>query len=132
MIRRTPNSSRKGSRMKRQQPIASLPPYHPDYRPPGDDEEFSDTPGSVGSISDDDVHRPRRLVRRGSEGYEVHTIDREAMLHQHVVGQMHEPGRYNVYVPETPSTSEDDDNDEEVPLTARVETWRRATETAKM
>jgi palmitoyltransferase ZDHHC6 len=102
-----------------------VPPYHPDYRPPDDDEDFSDSPGSTDSTSDEEVQQPRRFVRRGSEGYEVHTIDREAMFRQRVMGQMHEHGRYNVYVPEPASTSEEEE-DETIPLAARVESWKNS------
>ena len=70
-------------------------------------------------------------MRRGSEGYEVHVIDREEMLRQHVMDHMEEPGRYNVYVPDPPSESDQEQELEllpvdEVPLTARVESWRAA------
>jgi len=128
MVRRA-SSSRRG-RTKAREPIASVPPYHPDYRPPGDDDAFSDSKGSVGSLSDEDEDtplRPRTHIRQGSEGYEVRPIDREEMLRRHVLSQVHEPGRYNMYVPDTPSTSEDED--EVVPLADRVESWRSATGT---
>lgn len=113
--------------------ISAVPPYHPDYRPPGDDEGFSDSPPSVAtSYEDEDEHpdqpRKRKLVRRGSEGFEVQAIDREAMLRQHVVNQVTEPGRYNVYMPDPPSES--DDEDDQTPLASRVENWRAETASA--
>lgn len=73
----------------------AVPPYHPDYdesqpsyghfsRPPyadededGDDRYYEDRP------------QHRQFVRRGSEGYEVHTIDREEMMRQYVDSQSH-------------------------------------------
>lgn len=100
-----------------------MPPYHPDYRPPGDDEDFSDSPPASETSTLAEESQPRRLVRRGSEGYEVHAIDREGMLQQYVTSQVREPGRYNVYMPDSPSASEDEE-DEDVPLATRVESWR--------
>lgn len=94
--------------------ISSVPPYHPDYKSPSDHESFSDEE-TVPS------RRTGRLVRRGSEGYEVRTIDREAMLRQHVTEQMQEPGRYNIYMPDPPSESDDD---EDTLISTRVERWR--------
>ncbi|KAI0785389.1 hypothetical protein BC629DRAFT_1582404 [Irpex lacteus] len=121
---------RKSARSKG--PVASVPPYHPDYRPPGEDDGDVFEASSAGDDDDDDIPlSERRLVRRGSEGYEVHTIDREEMLRQHVMDHMEEPGRYNVYVPDPPSESDQELElesleQEEVPLTARVESWRAA------
>ena len=95
--------------------IASVPPYHPDYKPPSED-----------SLSDEEPLSSRRvggLVRRGSEGYEVRTIDREAMLKQYIVEQMQEPGRYKMYAPDPPRESDD----EGIPGTSRVERWRAET-----
>ena len=49
------------------------------------------------------------------------------MLRQHVVDHIEEPGRYNVYVPDPPSESDQEleldalEQEGEVPLTARVE-----------
>ena len=123
MVRRAARSRRQLA--KAREPISAVPPYHPDYRPPGDNEEFSDSPpSSEGSTLDEEsgVRPPRRLLRRGSEGLEVHAIDREAMLRQYVESQTHEPGRYNVYVPDPASASEEED---EVPLATRIDTWRK-------
>lgn len=125
MVRR---ASRPRRGKKAQGPIASVPPYHPDYYPPGDDDTFADSPGSVGSITDDEdaPSNPRSFVRRGSEGYEVRPINREDMLRQHVIEQVHEPGRYNIYVPETPeSSSTSEEEEEKLPLAGRVERWRK-------
>ncbi len=124
------------TRRRKSQPkdVSSVPPYHPDYKPPGDNEAFSDTAPSVDE--EDEVeeyilrpqNNPKRLVRRGSEGYEVGTIDREQMLREHVESQVHEPGRYRLYAPDpvTPSESESEveDEREEEPLVSKVEHWR--------
>lgn len=120
------NPARPARRRHIGRPVSSVPPYHPDYKPPGEDDAFPDPAG--GSSSEDEYllpSGPRKLVRRGSEGYEVRTINREAMLKQHVEQQLTEPGRYKVYVPEpiTPSESESEE-EEEVPLAQKVEAWR--------
>ena len=129
-----PAPRRRKGLLRQSAPVSSVPPYHPDYRPPGEEETFSDgKPASLDESSSEaedepPVVEPRKLVRRGSEGYEVHTINREAMLRQHVTHQLTEPGRYNVYVSEdiTPSESDDDTDveEEELPLAQRVEEWR--------
>ncbi|KAI0348281.1 zf-DHHC-domain-containing protein [Trametopsis cervina] len=125
------------------EPISAVPPYHPDYKPPGDDGGFSDSPGTAHSSSeeeeeeeddddDDDVPlgHSRAFVRRGSEGYEVRTIDREDMLRHHVVSQMGEPGRYNVYVPDPSSESEPEvEVEADTPVAAKVERWRASAAT---
>jgi palmitoyltransferase ZDHHC6 len=129
-IRRLSNST--ATRRKTNRPeerISSVPPYHPDYRPPGEESE-NEVTASRHELSEDDeddipLGHSRRLVRRGSEGYEVATIDREQMLRNHVADYMEEPGRYKVYVPDP--SSESDSEDEEMPLTARVESWRSNT-----
>lgn len=129
MARVASTSRRRRGRPGKREPISSVPPYHPDYRPPGDNDAFSDSPPSSDSESLDEeggLKRPRKLFRRGSEGYEVHAIDREAMLRQYVEDQVHEPGRYNVYVPDPSSASEGED---EIPLAARVDSWRKANAT---
>lgn len=118
------STTRRRSRKSSKPPISSVPPYHPDYKAPSDDGSFSDTAPSTGETSGEDgiPEHPRRLVRRGSEGYEVRGIDREAMLRQYISEQMREPGRYNVYMPDPPSESEDDDED--TPIASKVERWR--------
>ncbi|KIP11142.1 hypothetical protein PHLGIDRAFT_125039 [Phlebiopsis gigantea 11061_1 CR5-6] len=123
LTRRASSSRRRRGHTKDGQVISSVPPYHPDYRPPGDDEDFSDSPPASETSTLAEESQPRRLVRRGSEGYEVHAIDREGMLQEYVTSQMREPGRYNVYMPDSPSASEDEE-DEDVPLATRVESWR--------
>jgi len=75
--------------------VSAVPPYHPDYdesqpsyghfsRPPYADE---------GEEGDDHYYEDRapqrQFIRRGSEGYEVHSIDREEMMRQYVDSQSH-------------------------------------------
>ena len=73
----------------------AVPPYHPDYdesqpshahfsRPPYADEGEEEDDGYY-----EDGPRQRQFIRRGSEGYEVHTIDREEMMRQYVESQSH-------------------------------------------
>lgn len=106
--------------------LPTVPPYHPDYVEPGaeGDETYSDSPPpSLPNTSSEDEYDEgpgdRRFVRRGSEGYEVRSIDREEMLQRFIEGRVHEPGRYNVYQPEPPSGPESEE-DEDVPLVERV------------
>lgn len=96
--------SRKG------EPTFALPPYHPDYKEPATDDE-----GSHGSDDGywDQPAPPPRLVRRGSEGYEVRPVDREELLRIYVAEQTHTEGRYNFYEPEPPSGGESDYEDED-------------------
>lgn len=114
-------------------PYASVPPYHPDYHRQESHETYP-----VGSESEDDydedgyahVHqsRPREFVRRGSEGYEVRSIDREELLRRYVEDRTAEPGRYHLYVPEPPSEPESgletEAEDEQTPLAEKLEMWR--------
>lgn len=75
--------------------IYAVPPYHPDYdesqpsyghlsQPPYADEDEDEE----GRYCEDRPQR-RQLIRRGSEGYEVRTIDREEMMRQYVESQSH-------------------------------------------
>ena len=74
--------------------VSAVPPYHPDYGELVDEAEESDSPSSVTSSEDEALsHQPRSFIRRGSEGYEVQPIDREALFRQQVVSQITEPGR---------------------------------------
>jgi hypothetical protein len=47
-------------------------------------------------------------IRRGSEGYEVRPADREEMLRRYLQERVSESGRYQRYVPEPESGSEDE------------------------
>lgn len=128
---------------------SSLPPYHPDYVPPGpgDTDRFmyssssdEDEDGSSGDeyYAEEAPTRPMP-IRRGSEGYEVRPIDREAMLRRYIEGQTAEVGRYNLYVPEPDVDSESDgliggdgdgsEGEDEVPLAKKVENWIAGTGT---
>jgi len=112
-------------------PISSLPPYHPDYEPPSleDDGGILEYSSASDVSSSDGYAEPvipgAGRVRRGSEGYEIPSINREEMLRVYIEGQVGEPGRYNIYVPE--AASESSEEDERVPLARRVESWRART-----
>ena len=118
--------------------VSNVPPYHPDYGKPVEPDSGSDTSGDSASDEDvgddvpglgqvDDGYEYSQtssglLQRRGSEGYEVRPIDRQALLLQHVQETTSEPGRYNWYVPtreDLESSSEEEDldlDDDERPL----------------
>ena len=69
----------------------AVPPYHPDYdESQPSNGHFSQPPYADESEDEDhyeDRQQRRRFIRRGSEGYEVRTIDREAMMKQYVESQ---------------------------------------------
>ncbi|KAF9647436.1 zf-DHHC-domain-containing protein [Thelephora ganbajun] len=104
----------------------AVPPYHPDY----DESQpsyghFSQPPYADGDEDEDEDEdaryyedRPQRrqFIRRGSEGYEVHAIDREEMMRRYVESQarLGEAGRYRPYVPER-WESEEDEEVEQIP-----------------
>ncbi|KAI0354615.1 zf-DHHC-domain-containing protein [Trametes cingulata] len=121
------NTTRRRKPPAAQGPYSSVPPYHPDYNadesqrhyPPSDSEDDDDE-------NDDAVGRPREFVRRGSEGYEVRPIDREALLRRYVEDRTAEPGRYHLYVPDPPSEPESgpEAEDEHIPLSEKLEMWR--------
>jgi palmitoyltransferase len=115
-----------------------VPPFHPDYEPPEDDD---------GERYAEEDERARRgmvaRVRRGSEGYEVRAIDRESLLAEFIANRGQEEGHYRRYVPEPPSEPDDSesgwedgdvdggrrddvvvDDEENEPLAVRVEKWR--------
>ncbi|KAI0640069.1 palmitoyltransferase PFA4 [Trametes polyzona] len=100
---------------------AAVPPYHPDYD--GDDGGDDD-----GEYAENTAGRPREFVRRGSEGYEVRQIDREALLQRYIEDRTAEPGRYHLYVPDPPSEPESgaeaEAEDENIPLSEKLEMWR--------
>jgi len=107
---------------KRRKPgHAALPPYHPDFNKDADeDDAYSASASSSGGESDEDdyddgmrAHRGGPRVRSGSEGYEARPVDREEQMRRFLEGRLHEPGRYQMYVPETHSESE---TDEDLPL----------------
>lgn len=102
-----------------------MPPYHPAY---GEQESHQKYPLDSESEEDEYEHpgRQREFVRRGSEGYEVRSIDREALLRRYVEDRTAEPGRYQLYVPNPPSEPESgaEDEEERMPLSEKVEMWR--------
>jgi palmitoyltransferase len=135
-----------------------VPPYHPDYEPAQDWQDDSDGDGAYYHDDDDDddgdddegerfaeyeYQRRTAHVRRGSEGYEVQTIDREQLLAEYIASRGQEEGHYRRYSPEPPSGTEsessgedaawdiglgaedeDEDQDDDEPLGVRVEKWR--------
>ncbi|KAF5323533.1 hypothetical protein D9611_005589 [Ephemerocybe angulata] len=94
--------------------VYNLPPYHPDFQEGGiqqsssSDQESDDEEGGAFFESN--------RVRRGSEGYEVRTVDREEMMRRYMEELNSVPDRYNRYEPEPYSESEESDNDDNVPL----------------
>jgi len=70
--------------LKRRGAGSRAPPYHPSYRQQEDDEEESDCSVSLsGSDSEaEPVLGPH--IRRGSEGFEVKSIDREEILRRYI------------------------------------------------
>ena len=108
----------------------TLPPYHPDYVP-GDAIRLMHSSSEDESSGDEYYAEdtPTRLmpIRRGSEGYEVRPIDREAMLRMYIEGHTADAGRYNLYIPEPDvdsesdgligGGSEDDEDEDGAPLT---------------
>ena len=73
----------------------AVPPYHPGYDESQPSHAHFSRPPYADEDEDEDDHyyedRPqrRRFIRRGSEGYEVRTIDREEMMKQYVESQSH-------------------------------------------
>lgn len=82
---------------------SSHPPYHPDYNDVNVVHPLED-----GDSSSEDSRATIPFVRGGSEGYEVHSIDREEMLSRYLMELGQEPGRYHRYIP-----SPDSDSDKE-------------------
>ncbi|GBE77566.1 zf-DHHC-domain-containing protein [Sparassis latifolia] len=110
---------------------SSLPPYHPDFHEAQDDDAYSASASSAGGESDGEQEQglgedPHHMygsfsgvrVRRGSEGYEVQSADRDKIMRRFLECQTREPGRYQRYVPEPPSESE---TDEEATLSHKEE-----------
>lgn len=79
--------------------VANVPPYHPDYVDP------SIAADSEVSSGDEDYVVPAsgHKVRRGSEGYEVKPVDREAILQRYIMSRGDEVGHYKRYKPEPAS-----------------------------
>lgn len=145
--------------------VSAVPPYHPDYEPAqgeGDDDDdndgyyhhddgdYDDGGERFAEYEYEQTKGAHARVRRGSEGYEVRTIDREQLLAEFIQSRAQEEGHYRRYVPEPPSESEsensggdgeedfvveeegiedegndeDEDEEDDEPLAVRVEKWR--------
>jgi len=136
--------------------VSAVPPYHPDYEPAQrwqDDDDGAYDHHDKDDDDDDEAegerfaeyeHQRRTAhVRRGSEGYEVRSIDREQLLTEYITSRGQEEGHYRRYLPEPPSGTEsesggedaardvgagaedeDEDQDDDEPLAVRVEKWR--------
>jgi len=89
--------------------VSAVPPYHPDFEENDSRSQDSGSPDDYWNES-----APSKLIRRGSEGYEVRPINREEMLHRYIDEQTSMQGRYNTYVPEAPSGSESMSEDETI------------------
>ncbi|KZT08720.1 zf-DHHC-domain-containing protein [Laetiporus sulphureus 93-53] len=102
------NAHHRSTSRRRSRGVAThspLPPYHPDYHESQDDPSYIYDPSSEEEDLDDtpfgrEFAGGAARVRRGSEGYEVKTIDREAMLRMMVDERIQAPGRYQQYVAE--------------------------------
>ncbi|KZT73329.1 zf-DHHC-domain-containing protein [Daedalea quercina L-15889] len=113
-----PSNARR-RQVARNGPYSAVPPYHPDYKEPEAVVPYD--PASSSEEEYDGQSGRGARVRRGSEGFEVKAIDREALLQRFIEGRTHEPGRYNYYNPEVSSESEaEDDTDDSIPLAARL------------
>jgi ribosomal protein L40E len=119
-----PSGSRPRQRINSQNRIppqgTGLPPYHPDYDP--DDVVVDGHSGS--DFSDDDEHYYAEggqtsglRMRRGSEGLEVRSVDRELMLRRYVEEQAQEDGRYQRYIPE-PYSDDDEEGEDTIDRSA--------------
>ena len=148
----TPSNARKAQHLRSRKrgvaEISVVPPYHLDYEPAhdeygGDDNDEHDYDDGERFAEYEKGRRAATHVRRGSEGYEVRSIDREQLLAEYISTRGQEAGHYQRYVPEPPSEPEsggegeedvevgevyhDRDNldeDDEEPLSVRVEKWR--------
>lgn len=87
-----------------------LPPYHPDYQEGQANNGYAYDPETDSDNEYDHSSPGKPHVRRGSEGYEVRPVDREAMLQRYLRDIGEQPGRYNHYVPEPASESESEDD----------------------
>lgn len=71
----------------------AIPPDYPDHDEPGPSYEHFSRPPYADEDEDDDSYEDmpqrRQFIRRGSEGYEVRSIDREEMMRRYVDSQPH-------------------------------------------
>jgi palmitoyltransferase ZDHHC6 len=113
--------------------VSAVPPYHPDYEPAEEwenkeDDDDDDDDGGGGFA---EYERGMARVRRGSEGYEVRSIDREQLLAEYIAHRGQESGHYHRYMPEPQSEPSDSESggeaavqEDEEPLAVRLEKWR--------
>jgi palmitoyltransferase len=101
--------------------VYNLPPYHPDF----EDREMQSVQDEEQALFGEQYEEEedyaysnggKAHVRRGSEGYEVRSINREDLLRQYLE-EINAPDRYVRYEPEP--CSESDDSDDDVPLSAK-------------
>ncbi|KAI0323012.1 zf-DHHC-domain-containing protein [Amylostereum chailletii] len=119
------NAHMRASIPRRRRPdrgVSTVPPWHPNYREPGDTSHDHDSMPSS-SEEDDVIERWGGRVRRGSEGYEVAPIDRDEVLRRYIETRGAEEGHYRRYIPQPPSASGSEE-DEDEPLADRVGKWR--------
>ena len=86
-----------------------VPPYHPEYDQ-GNENALDDDDDDDES-SDDGSSYGRAHVRRGSEGYEVRSINRENLLQRYLEDLGEKPGRYVRYISQPDDHDENDDDD---------------------
>ncbi|KAL1697429.1 DHHC palmitoyltransferase-domain-containing protein [Schizophyllum commune] len=87
-----------GSRRRRR---AAVPPYHPNYQ---EGAPYVEDYSSSEESEEFQMRQP--MMRRGSEGFEIRQMSREEMLQRYLAEQP--PNRYNRYVPEPASESEEE------------------------
>jgi palmitoyltransferase ZDHHC6 len=107
-----------------------LPPYHPDYQDNEDDDGFVESDDSEDDYDQEQANSPR--VRRGSEGYEVKSMDREQLLERYLRELGEQPGRYHRYIPQVYSDDDAEEEGEEednVPLGQKVASRQNTTVT---
>ena len=91
---------------------SALPPYHPDF----EHDAYPLQSYSTGTDTDLEEEHKGLRVRRGSEGYEVRSIDREEMLKEYIQSEVERTGRYQAYQPEDTEYVEDYDSRDETTL----------------
>jgi palmitoyltransferase ZDHHC6 len=107
-----------------------LPPYHPDYQDNEDGDGFVESDDSEDDYDQEQANSPR--VRRGSEGYEVKSMDREQLLERYLRELGEQPGRYHRYIPQVYSDDDAEEEGEEednVPLGQKVASRQNTTVT---
>lgn len=85
-----------------------VPPYHPEYDQGSENRLHDDDDDDS---SDEGLAYGRVHVRRGSEGYEVRSINRESMLQRYLEDLGEKPGRYVRYISQPDDGDENEDED---------------------